>query len=114
MNILQKVNSTEITNVIVPKDLVSLKAQTGSIYKSLNIVIKRADQIKDNLRKEILDNLQEFDMQSDTFDEVQENKEQIELSRCYEKLPSASLIALHEFKNNELYYRDESTLQKDF
>lgn len=80
--------------------------ETGNIYESVAIIGKRANQISLDLKNELSKKLQEFASVSDNLDEVFENREQIEISRFYEKLPKPSLIATQEFVDNKVYFRN--------
>lgn len=91
----------------VTRDINELAAPTGNIYESVAIMAKRANQISVEMKKEIKAKLEEFSAYSDTLDEVYENREQIEISRFYEKLPKPSLIASQEFVDNQIYWRDQ-------
>ena len=79
--------------------------ETTSVYEALAIVSKRASQIAVDLKIELTAKLEEFAEASDTIEEVHENKEQIEISKFYERLPNPVLIAAEEFKNDEVSYR---------
>lgn len=76
-----------------------------NIYESLNVVSKRANQITVDLKKELHTKLEEFASSTDTLEEVHENKEQIEISKFYERLPNPAIIALDEFMEGKLHYR---------
>ena len=89
----------------VTRNLDDLYAPTGNIYETIVIVAKRANQINVELRQELGHKLEEFSSYTDNLEEVFENKEQIEISRYYEKMPKSTLIALQEFMDNEIYYR---------
>ena len=78
---------------------------TGNIYESLNVIAKRAEQLNNELKSELNEKLEEFASVSDAIEEVLENKEQIEISKFYERLPNPSLIATIEFLDDELEYR---------
>ena len=84
----------------VTRNIMDLCDETGNIYESVAIIGKRANQISLNLKNEMSKKLQEFASVSDNLDEVFENREQIEISRFYEKLPKPSLIATQEFVDN--------------
>ncbi len=90
---------------IQPRDVLELVAKTGNIYESLVIVSKRARQISSDLKWEIQRKLEEFAVNTDTIEEVQENKEQIEISKFYERLPNTAIIAANEFLNDEIQWR---------
>ena len=79
--------------------------QTGNIYETVNIVGKRANQISVLVRDELDQKLKEFTSVADSLEEVFENREQIELSRFYERLPKPTLIAAQEYLDNKLFYR---------
>ena len=89
----------------VTRDLEQLYAPTGNIYESVVVVSKRANQISVEMKQELNRKLEDFSSYTDNLEEVFENREQIEISRFYEKMPKATLIALQEFMDNEVYYR---------
>lgn len=90
---------------VQPRDVMELVEKTGNIYESLVIVSKRARQISSDLKWEIQRKLEEFAVSSDTIEEVQENKEQIEISKFYERLPNTAIIAAQEFLQDEIQWR---------
>jgi DNA-directed RNA polymerase subunit K/omega len=90
---------------VQPRNVLDLVAKTGNIYESLVIVSKRARQISSDLKWEIQRKLEEFAVNTDTIEEVQENKEQIEISKFYERLPNTSIIAANEFLNDDIQWR---------
>ena len=90
----------------ITRDLDQLYAPTENIYETVAIVAKRANQISVEVKQELSRKLEEFSSYADNLEEVFENREQIEISRFYEKLPKPSLIALQEFADNEIYYRN--------
>lgn len=92
----------------VTRDLVELAEETGNIYETVCIMAKRANQIAAEMRHDLEKKLQEFASLNDTLEEVSENREQIEISRYYEKLPKPTLIATQEFIDGKLYYRNPS------
>lgn len=79
-------------------------AETGNIYEALTVITRRARMLNLDIRRELHSKLEEFAIVSDTIEEVQENKEQIEISKFYERLPNPTIIALHEFLENKLDY----------
>ena len=89
----------------VTRDIMDLCDETGNIYESVAIIGKRANQISLDIKNELSKKLQEFASVSDNLDEVFENREQIEISRFYEKLPKPSLIATQEFVEGK-YFRN--------
>ena len=92
------------TNTIT-RDIKYLAEPTGNIYETVVILSKRANQISLAEKKELAKKLEEFKGDRDTMDEVFENKEQIEISKYYERQSKPDLIAISEFENGELYYR---------
>ena len=92
------------TNTIT-RDVKELAAQTGNIYESVVILYKRANQIAIAEKKELNKKLEDFKNERDTMEEVFENKEQIEISKYYERQPKPDLVAISEFENGELFYR---------
>ena len=90
----------------VTRDIMDLCDETGNIYESVAIIGKRANQISLDIKNELSKKLQEFASVSDNLDEVFENREKIEISRFYEKLPKPSLIATQEFVEGKIYFRN--------
>ncbi len=90
----------------ITRDLDQLYTKTGNLYETVVIVSKRANQISVEMKQELNRKLEEFSSYADNLEEVFENREQIEISRFYEKLPKPTLIALQEFTDEEVYYRN--------
>lgn len=90
----------------VTRDLVELGQETGNVYETLSIIGKRANQIAAEMREDLAKKLAEFSPLNDSLEEVSENREQIEISRYYEKLPKPTLIATQEYIDGKLYYRN--------
>ncbi len=90
----------------VTRDIMDLCDETGNIYESVAIIGKRANQISMDIKNELSKKLQEFASVSDSLDEMSENREQIEISRFYEKLPKPTLIATQEFIEGKIYFRN--------
>ena len=86
-----------------------LEAPTENIYKAISIIAKRANQINGDLKKELVDKLEEFATYNDSLEEVFENKEQIEVSKFYEKLPKPTAMAVEEWLNGKVYFRTPET-----
>jgi DNA-directed RNA polymerase subunit K/omega len=89
----------------VTRDIEKFTAPTGNVYESVMVIAKRANQISAELKQELSKKLEEFASVSDNLEEVFENKEQIEMSKYYEKLPKASLLAVQEFLDDKIYFR---------
>ena len=92
------------TNTIT-RDLCDLAAPTGNIYETVVILSKRANQIAAAEKKELTKKLEDFKNERDTMEEVFENREQIEISKYYERQPKPGLVAISEFENGEIFYR---------
>jgi DNA-directed RNA polymerase subunit K/omega len=86
-------------------DIGQLVKETDNVYQALTIIAKRARQLSVDLKHELHQKLEEFATSSDTIEEINENKEQIEISKFYERLPNPTVIAMEEYLNNELYWR---------
>lgn len=99
--------STAPTNTVT-RNVMELCDETGNIYESVAIIAKRANQISAEIKGELSKKLQEFASVSDSLDEMLENREQIEISRFYEKLPKPTLMATEEFVEGKVYFRNPS------
>ena len=86
-----------------------IQAPTENIYEAISIIAKRANQINADLKKELVDKLDEFATYNDSLEEVFENKEQIEVSKFYERLPKPTAIAVEEWLNDKVYHRTPET-----
>ena len=87
------------------RDIALIASKTNNIYKALTVISSRSRQLANEMREELHNKLEEFATVSDTIEEVHENKEQIEISKFYERLPSPTIIALNEFLNDKLDYK---------
>ena len=94
-----------IPNNTITRKRNDLASQTGNIYESINIIARRANQISSELKSELNRKLADFSSPTDTMEETFENREQIEISRYYERLPKPVIIATEEFLDDEIYYR---------
>lgn len=90
---------------VQPRDVLEMVQDTGNIYETISIISKRARQISSDLKWEIQRKLEEFAVNTDTIEEVQENKEQIEISKFYERLPNTAIIATQEFLQEDIQWR---------
>jgi len=95
-----------VETTTVTRDLRNLEGTTGNIYESISIIAKRANQIGINVKEELNSKLSEFATASDNLEEIFENREQIEISRHYERQPKATLIAISEYQDNKVYHRN--------
>lgn len=105
MSLLRRQLSTSTTNNIETRDVNEIKGKTGNIYESIAIVAKRANQINITVKEELHNKLEEFASHTDSLEEIHENKEQIEISRAYERMPNPALLATSEFLDDKVYYR---------
>ncbi|NRA92709.1 MAG: DNA-directed RNA polymerase subunit omega [Psychroserpens sp.] len=79
---------------------------TNNIYEAISVISKRAEQINTDIRRELVDKLEEFATYNDSLEEIFENKEQIEVSKFYEKLPKPHALAVQEWLDDKIYYRN--------
>ncbi|SFC01072.1 RNA polymerase Rpb6 [Parapedobacter composti] len=98
--------SKTVPNSTVTRDLRELDGKTDNIYESIVIISKRANQIAVDMKEELNAKLAEFATTNDNLEEVFENREQIEISKHYERLPKPSLVAIDEFLNDKVYFRN--------
>ena len=89
----------------VTRNLADFAAPTGNVYESVMIIAKRSNQIAADIKQELNHKLEEFTNYADTLEETFENREQIEISKYYERLPKPVLIATKEFQDGKIYYR---------
>ena len=100
-----------VASSTITRDLRELDTQTDNIYESIVIMSKRANQISNNIKEELHQKLSEFASSNDNLEEVFENREQIEISKHYERMPKATLVAVQEFLENKVYYRNPAKEQ---
>src|SRR5687768_7087509 len=105
MSLLRRQLSTSTSNNIETRDVQDIKNKTGNLYESIAIVAKRANQINITLKEELHNKLEEFASHTDSLEEIHENKEQIEISRAYERMPNPALLATQEFMEDKIHYR---------
>ena len=105
MSKLRRQQSANTSSVVEPKKLSELKDKTGNLYESIAIIAKRANQINITIKEELHNKLEEFASHTDSLEEIHENKEQIEMSRAYERMPNPALLATAEFLEDKIYYR---------
>ena len=98
-------NKKKVPTNTITRDVKYLAEPTGNIYESVVVLYKRANQIALAEKKELNKKLEDFKNERDTMEEVFENKEQIEISKYYERQPKPDLVAISEFENDELHYR---------
>ena len=99
-----KNSEAPVSTVTLDKDMID--APTGNIYMAISIIAKRANQINGDIKKELLEKLDEFATYNDSLEEIFENKEQIEVSKFYERLPKPHALAVQEWMDDKIYYRN--------
>jgi DNA-directed RNA polymerase subunit K/omega len=105
MSKIRRQLSSSTSSVVEPKSLFDIKQKTGNVYESIAIIAKRANQINITIKEELHNKLEEFASHTDSLEEIHENKEQIEISKAYERMPNPSLLATTEFMENKVYFR---------
>lgn len=90
----------------VTRDMIKLSEDTGNVYETVCIIAKRANQIAGEMKHDLEKKLQEFASLNDNLEEISENREQIEISRYYEKLPKPTLIAAQEYADHKVFFRN--------
>lgn len=100
---------------VITQDVNAIASKTGNIYESVHLIAQRANQVAIQLKEELYSKLNDFSTPHDNLEEVFENKEQIEISKYYEKLPKPTAIAIEEFLADKLIWRlrDEAATQTD-
>jgi DNA-directed RNA polymerase subunit K/omega len=109
MSRLRRQVGNGLSNVVETKDISLIKKKTGNLYQSIAIISKRANQINIALKEELHNKLEEFASHTDSLEEIHENKEQIEISKAYEKMPNPALLACQEFLEDKVYHRKNET-----
>ncbi len=97
---------TNAPTTTMTRNMELLTKDTGNVYETVIIVGRRANQIAVDMKQELNKKLEEFASYTDNLEEVFENREQIEISKFYERLPKPTLIALQEFEEGKIYYRN--------
>jgi len=94
-----------VNPLVETRDVIKMKEKTGNLYESLVVISRRANQISVVMKEELHRKLDEFTVHGDNLEEIHENKEQIEISRIYERMANAPLQAVNEFFEDKIYYR---------
>lgn len=94
-----------VNPLVETRDNTIIKAKTGNLYESIVVMSKRANQIAVTMKEELHRKLDEFSSHTDNLEEIHENKEQIEISRIYERMANPALQAITEFMDDKIYYR---------
>ena len=105
---------TNAPTTTVTRDMMELCAYTGNVYETVAIIGKRANQISVEIKNDLSKKLAEFASYNDNLEEVFENREQIEISRYYEKLPKSTLIAAQEYEDGKVYYKNPAKEKNNF
>ncbi|MCL2561495.1 MAG: DNA-directed RNA polymerase subunit omega [Rikenellaceae bacterium] len=95
-----------IPNNTVTRKLTDIDERTGNVYEAVAVIARRANQVSSEMKQDLMRKLADFSTTGDTLEETFENREQIEISRYYERLPKPSLIATEEFLNGDVYFRE--------
>jgi len=98
-----KNSDAPVNTTTIDKNLID--ARTENIYEAISIIAKRATQINGDIKKELLEKLDEFATYNDSLEEIFENKEQIEVSKFYERLPKPHALAIQEWLEDKIYHR---------
>jgi len=106
-----KKTNADVTTIT--RDLEQMDAQTGNTYETICIMSKRANQISAEIKEELNRKLEEFASYTDNLEEIFENREQIEISKFYERLPKPTLIALQEYIEKKIYFRNPEKTEKN-
>lgn len=105
-------NKNTVPNSTVTRDLRELDQTTDNLYESIVVISKRANQIAVDMKEELNQKLSEFASSNDNLEEVFENREQIEISKHYERLPKSTLVAIDEFLHEKVYFRNPTKEQE--
>lgn len=109
---MSTVKSNIVPNSTITRDLRELDQATDNLYEAIVVISKRANQIGVEIKEELNAKLAEFASSTDNLEEVFENREQIEISKHYERMPKASLVAIDEFLNDKVYFRNPAKEQE--
>ncbi len=94
-----------VNPLVETRDVIAIKDKTGNLYESIVVMSRRANQIAVNMKEELHKKLDEFSSHTDSLEEIHENKEQIEISRMYERMANPALQSTNEFFEDKIYYR---------
>jgi DNA-directed RNA polymerase subunit K/omega len=105
MSNINKRALASVNPMVETRDVVAIKEKTGNLYESIVVMARRANQISVNMKEELHKKLEEFSSHTDSLEEIHENKEQIEISRIYERMANPALQSTQEFFEDKIYYR---------
>lgn len=94
-----------VNPLVETRDVIAIKNKTGNLYESIVVMARRANQISVGIKEDLHKKLDEFSSSTDSLEEIHENKEQIEISRMYERMANPALQATQEFLDDKIYYR---------
>jgi DNA-directed RNA polymerase subunit K/omega len=94
-----------VNPLVETRDVIAIKEKTGNLYESIVVMARRSNQISITMKEDLHKKLDEFSSHTDTLEEIHENKEQIEISRMYERMANPALQATNEFFEDKIYYR---------
>jgi len=94
-----------VNPLVETRDVIKIKDKTGNLYESIAVMAKRANQLSVTMKEELHRKLDEFTVHGDNLEEIHENKEQIEISRIYERMANPALQSVNEFFDDKIYYR---------
>ncbi|MEI8278184.1 MAG: DNA-directed RNA polymerase subunit omega [Bacteroidota bacterium] len=94
-----------VNTLVETRDVIKIKDKTGNLYESIAVMAKRANQLSVTMKEELHRKLDEFTVHGDNLEEIHENKEQIEISRIYERMANPALQSVNEFFDDKIYYR---------
>lgn len=104
MSINKKVLAS-VNPMVETRDVIAIKNKTGNLYESIVVMARRANQLSVTMKEDLHKKLDEFSSHTDTLEEIHENKEQIEISRMYERMANPALQSTNEFFEDKIYYR---------
>src|SRR3954471_14292423 len=96
---------SSVNPLVETRDVIAMKEKTGNLYESIAVISRRANQISVTMKEELHRKLDEFSTHGDNLEEIHENKEQIEISRIYERMANPALQAVTEFFDDKIYHR---------
>ena len=113
MDKLKKIKMTQISPLIETQNLEAMAATRANVYEAIYIIARRANQISREIKEELHSKLEDFASHTDNLEEIHENREQIEISKYYERLPKPSLIAVQEYTEDKIYFRNPNKEKQD-
>lgn len=113
MDILKEYQRLEAPASIVTRDVDKLEENCDNVYEAISIVAKRANQVGTRMKQELDQKLQEFASVTDSLEEIFENREQIEISKMYERMPKPTALAMEEFLSEKVYFRRPEVTNED-